>query len=465
MNPPPMTARSLVVNRNRFHATRWLAIAAAGLLLGGCVTRQLEPDFAEFSQSYADNMNWQMLLNLARLDQGHPAYFMAIGEVRISRTQGGSLQASGTSSHTVAGAVSRTVTNVLSGTLTPTATNSVNPSFVFIPINSDEAARQLLAPIPIEVFNTLYQQGWPVDQLMRVLVERIEVDMGDNAGERKPIVLFNSPTRAGLEDNGESFARFLRTCEIVRALQKAGRLSLAIEDNPEWKKYQDDNRNAARTSKNGSDNSGAADSRGGSNNKQPASGSSIKDQVDAAPPPVLYHFKTNGNLHSFLDQFRNDTGVRYNADGEVDHLEIVFNNSNLLVGSRNDPKANDRGPRAVLVLRSFSSVLEMVAQEQRAVDALHQGQLSTWDRIPLEQRRPVLRTDWSGLKPGKDLLPSVAALKFGGRIYQISDPADGDPLDIHARWNRDVFRLLIDLSYQVSVDITKFQRQTLELTQ
>lgn len=109
-------------------------------------------------------MNWQMLLNLARLDQGHPAYFMAIGEIRLGRNQsaGGSLAAtsSHTTSNTVAAAVSNTVTNVLSGTLAPNATTSANPTFVFIPLNSEETAKRLLSPISIDVFNTLYQQGW-----------------------------------------------------------------------------------------------------------------------------------------------------------------------------------------------------------------------------------------------------------------------------------------------------------------
>jgi hypothetical protein len=31
-------------------------------------------------------------------------------------------------------------------------------------------------------------------------------------------------------------------------------------------------------------------------------------------------------------------------------------------------------------------------------------------------------------------------------------------------WNRDVFRLMVALSSQVTVDISKFQRQVLELS-
>ncbi|HWA10762.1 MAG TPA: hypothetical protein VG838_15075, partial [Opitutaceae bacterium] len=189
------------------------ALAAACLALTACVTKQLVPDFATYSEAYAHDLNWQMLLNLARLDQGHPAYFMAIGEIRLSRTQAASLQGAGSSSHTAAQTVtsslSRTVTNVLSGTLTPNVSNNAVPTYSIIPINSEDNAQQLLQPISIEVFNTLYQQGWPVDQLLRVLVERIEVDRADGAH----LVLQNSPTRA---DTPASFTRFLRACEVVR---------------------------------------------------------------------------------------------------------------------------------------------------------------------------------------------------------------------------------------------------------
>lgn len=208
-----------------------LPLLCAALLAAGCATSQLKPDFAGFSTAYADNMNWQMLLNLARLDQGHPAYFMAIGEIRLGRNQsvGGNLTA--TSSHatgeTVAAAVSNTVTNVLSGTLTPNAATSANPTFVFIPLNSEETAEQLLSPIAIDVFNTLHQQGWPVGQLLHVLVERIEVDIpaqSDQPAQR--IVLPNSPTGG----TPQSFATFLRVCEIVHDLQRSGGLNLVGEE-------------------------------------------------------------------------------------------------------------------------------------------------------------------------------------------------------------------------------------------
>jgi hypothetical protein len=38
-----------------------------------------------------------------------------------------------------------------------------------------------------------------------------------------------------------------------------------------------------------------------------------------------------------------------------------------------------------------------------------------------------------------------------------------DPLDPNAGWNRDVFRLMVALGSQVTVDISKFQQQVFQL--
>jgi hypothetical protein len=301
-----------------------MLVALASLALPACATRQLAPDFAAISDAYAENMNRQMLLNLARLDQGHPAYFMAIGEVRLARTQNTSLQGGGNSSNTeditTAAAVTRRVTQVLGGNLSGSGQNGVSPTFVFIPINSEEASKQLLSPIPVEVFATLYEQGWPVDQLLRVMVERIEVRFDDP--ERLPILLVNSPTRA----HQEMFARFLRTCEVIRELQTHGGLRLATEES----------------------------------------------------------FTSLGTL-------------------EVDAGKLSAKDLN---------------------------------------DSADKGRV--WER---------------GGGGGYVLGTRRNKLRF------VADPANLSPASLDARWNRDIFRLLINLSSQVTVDITKFQRQVLELTQ
>ena len=491
----------------------------AAVALGSCATKQFEPDFATYSEAYAQNQNWQMLLNIARLDQGYPSYFLAIGAIHLLRNQTGSLQGAGTISRTagqtVANSVTRTVSNVLSGTLTPNASNNVQPSFDFIPINSTEAAQQLLAPISIDAFNTLYQQGWPVDELLRVMVERIEVDFYDKDGKDHRLVLTNSPTRA---DSWKLFARFLRACEVVRELQKKGGLRLAVEQAPARLGESGVSQgvfvgtsSSAGPAAAGTAKPGAKGHTGGSGaGASDGTAADAKSASSAAEEQTIYRFVADPQI---LDQVLADLAqdpafVRAGQEEQDEaaaaklsaesvkppatgspmwNFEQVFS-SPLTVSSgaplvsdtgqvENGPPASARGPKpgtvhTVLVLRSFRNMLDAVAQEQRSWDALEGDHaLHFLDYVPERQRHPVLRTDWSAQKIA--LLPPVVTVTFHGKNYAITDPVDqpegvASPSElptIRERWNRDVFRLLIDLSAQVSVDISKFQRPVLELSQ
>lgn len=422
-----------------------LLLAVSTVIFASCATKQLVPDFAEFSEAYAHDMNWQMLLNLARLDQGHPAYFMAIGEIRLARSESagisGSGSASDSNSKSVAGTISRNFSNAVSGTLGANASASANPSFVFIPINSEEASRQLLSPIPIDVFNTMYQQGWPADQLLRVLVERIEVDVPEN-GKTTHLVLVNSPSRG----SEESFARFLRVCEIVRALQKEGALNLVPEDR-------------------------FTPIAGGE-----ATSIGQKEIMEAAEKNRVWQKNTFGNgwqlgtmRQIYRFQARQDAVDKVAAtlrvssapdyQASLDNLKAVL--ATTVGTTPTEPGGRTSGTRSVLILRSFRNVLESVASEQDTFLKL-MDKTSFAGQVPARQLRPILRTEWKGF-PGKLEKPPVK-LEYHDCSYQITDPVGiEDPLE--ARWNRDVFRLLVQLSSQVTVDITKFQRQVIDLSQ
>lgn len=516
---PPRLARSALL--------RAAAVLAASALLSACVTKRLRMDFATFSDDYANNLNWQMLLNLARLDQGHPAYFMAIGEIRLSRSQTGNLQGSGSGSDTDQTAdalntgtlvrnVTTTATNVLTGNLTGSATLQASPTFVFIPINSEEAARQLLAPISIDVFNTLYQQGWPVDQLLRVLVERIEVTFDHSA---KPIVLTNSPTRG----SPESFSRFLRACDVVRKLQQAGGLMLvsdeqfrplggveverarlavrdiadAVNRSRTWRqtpdgayelgtmrtifRFQADPRVLDETL--------AALGLEGDSATPGADADVFASEARRSELLYLKKVFAAGLLVApsvTEESAARALGANRDAAAEAGEEEEAADDSASESGGRSPgpgagaiaddstPRARPRhaaaadrraaregGVRTVLILRSFRNLLEAVAQEQRAFDELAQDR-DFLAGLPRRQRRPVLRTDWNGQTA--ELRRPVVTLQFAGTSYEITDPV-GSAASLDSRWNRDVFGLLINLSSQVTVDITKFQRQVLELTQ
>ena len=127
------------------------------------------------------------------------------------------------------------------------------------------------------------------------------------------------------------------------------------------------------------------------------------------------------------------------------------------LGSNGTDAAGDM----ILVFRSFRTVLEGLAADQR-----------TWDDDVIrglllklmgdsQQRRPILNFTTRRTFPLKQPVSDSAtvSLRYAGRHYEISDdPATDDP-----RWNRDVFRLLVQVSSQVTIDISKFQRTVLQL--
>ncbi len=423
-----------------------LLLVAFTFALSACASKRIDHDFAGFSKDYADNMNWQMLLNLARLDQGHPAYFMAIGEIRMARSQTISANTSGSSNRTnatqTAASAVNTITDVLSASVGGSASNVVNPSFVFIPINSEEAARQLLSPISIDVFNMLYQQGWPVDQLMRVLVERIEVDLPASDGlPAQHLVLVNSPTRA----EPASFARFLRVCEIVRDLQKSGGLALVAEERFTPLSSTETPSISTREILDAADKNRTWQKRPGSNTYQLGTARQV------------YRFQANQELvETTIATFSADKTPDYQSS--LDNLRAVLSATVATAAESNDRRP--AGPRSTIILRSFRNVLEAVASEQQAFAELSADPAFA-SVVPKRQLRPVLQLTWE--KSSTPALASPAVkLSYAGRDYQITDPS-GPATSLDSRWNRDIFRLLVNLSSQVTVDIAKFQRQVIEL--
>src|SRR5947207_1923371 len=60
-------------------------------ILGGfdaCTSVAFRTEANNFSSAYGDVLNEQMLLNLARLDNGHPAYFIAVGALNSRWSMG-----------------------------------------------------------------------------------------------------------------------------------------------------------------------------------------------------------------------------------------------------------------------------------------------------------------------------------------------------------------------------------------
>ncbi len=211
-----------------------LLLAGATLLLAGCGPKRVRADFTHYENSYAVTSNQELLLNLARLEQHDPTYFFKLGQINSSYRMEASLTGTGGIS-TVS---SPPATGIPTGNGTAPLLYENDPSFSFIPVNDQTNAQLLLQPVPENVFYSLFQQGWRVDQLFRLMVDRIEVTLPPDPGSptdkgcRVEVIRNVPPPSIYGTDFSQSatdidrYVTFLRVSAVVYALQKHGLLLL-----------------------------------------------------------------------------------------------------------------------------------------------------------------------------------------------------------------------------------------------
>ena len=473
---------------------KWLlcsSVALAGIvagLLSACAPAAFRQDFKGFNSAYADMLNEQMLLNLARLDNGHPAQFLAIGSIdsRFTFTSGATGGINSSSSHNqvfsgtmtpvgkILSLTGQGLNNALSlvtgGSATVNAAATSQPEFQWIPLNQESVAKQVLQPMDPDVFYSLYQQGFPIDQLLRVMVERIETTL---PGEGN-VILVNSPTQGTLE----SYGRFLRACEMLRELQCAG--ALVLETSRIYEPV------AQFTKAVSAQKPGAPDTA----KKAPGESADTPEGFQPTPEEVLtaekdgYAWRKVSDGVWELGKYQQEPKFYLKPGGKNDPVSIILHNGivtdreailrlvmllkdgfSVTTTVREHKLAN-----TCLILRSFSRALGATAVEQEGFGELLKSKdnekfADFFAIIPTSspQCRPILQTCWDGQKVA--LLRPLIKLDYAGKTYQITDPVSPSALDYSATWNRDVYRLIIALNSQVTVDISKFQRQILELQQ
>lgn len=405
-----------------------LPALAGALLLSGCGSTRYRADYNGFNAAYADSSNHQMLLNLARLDHHDPTYFLQFGQISVQYQMSTSLN----------GGVNNTVPQstlhvpILTETGTLAAGASTTPSFTFIPVTDDKVAQQLLLPVPPDVIYTLFQQGWPVDQLLRLMVERFEIQL---PGDSHITTYSNTPGRGEIR----SYATFLKICAIAREFQIDGHLKLRAEEQfvplaANW-----------------------------STTQQPTA----KDLLDAQEKGYLYQqvdgkweLGRNELMPSFiLDGESASTFARlkknpvYGEGISLENIRALLSGDGFSVQGR---LVDQKVTGSRLVLRSFLNILSATAQEQTKFDAaLAHSPLAS--HVPQSELRPILRLKWDGETAA--LSTPTATLDYKGQSYLVTDPVTSS-VDESASWNRDVFRLLTELGSQVSVDISKFPLPT-----
>jgi hypothetical protein len=403
-----------------------LALAGA-LFLSGCGSARYRADYNGFNAAYADSSNRQMLLNLARLDQHDPTYFLQFGQISVQYSFTSSLN--GTVNNTIPQSTQHVPIVGETGIISAGA--STTPSFTFIPVADDKVAQELLQPVPANVLYTLFQQGGPVDQLLRLMVERFEIQL---PGESKITTYSNSPGQC----DPRSYATFLKICAIAREFQKDGYLKLL--GNEEFVPLAD----------------------GWSSAQAPAA----KDLIDATDKGLVYkkigndwqlgknelvpRFVLAPGGEATFDRLRK-TGI-YGEGQSLANMRALLSQGFSVEGDYTDKQ--NASPR--LVLRSFLNILAAAAQEQTnfTVAVVDTGLLKY---IPVSEQRPILQLRWD--HDERPLDSPLIALDYHGQAYEVTDPASNQ-VGEDVTWNRDVFRLLTELASQVSVDISKFPLPT-----
>jgi len=413
------------------------SIACCALLgLTGCAASRLKVDYTAYESAFAETSNREMLLNLARLNQHDPTFFFKLGQIGTSYRMQASLTGAG--SYVIQG--TGTGGNATGGG-TPVLTYEKDPQFTFIPVNDDTTAQLLLKPIPAELFYSLYQQGWRADQLFRLMVDRIEIrDPKSKTWE----IIRNTPA----PDNALDYTRFLRVSALAYELQKRGYLLLRGHGDfvPLVKGVQ----LAAPT---------AADLL----NAQ-AKGLSWEQkdgQWELGQENITPRFELNSPSEDQILQDMPEMGKGGIAGATALQTMLAILQSGFSI--EENPGSTEPAPDSPvgachLVMRSMIGLMTAAAQEQDGFDGLLDSNplvdatLHMKDAVPGIEQRPILRLAW---KPEDGHIPPLVDLTYEDKLYLIADksaPATPEELS----WNRDVFRLISQITAQVTVDISKF---------
>ena len=460
-------------------------IGLLSLGLCGCAVKRLKTDFVGFERIYAETSNREVLLNLARLQNRDPTYFFKIGQITSTYRMQASL--AGTGSYAV-GNANPTIGGPAGGG-TPLVGYEHDPIFTFVPVNDETNARLLLKPVPAETFYILYEQGWRADQLLRLMVDRIELTRSSPQNCAVETIR-NTPPAVYLKPDGtadadylrdpaalSSYVTFLRINAVVYWLQKHG--YLLLRGTSTFKPYDS--------------NSGLDDSTNAPKAQDVVTASqktAVWEHVDGkwllgekvfSPEFSLYPLHAEGtkltpNLEQIKEEILNDPEMKELKQGPA--LDVILTSlaHGFTIEGTSDhqdscnPISGTSGISAHLVMRSLIGLMAAAAQEQIPFDTLaHANPIIPNSRtVPLEQqsknppkfldavpaieRNPLLRL--TGTTEDQETEP-IVQLTYRGNYYRIADKK-GEQGPDNQYWNRDMFRLIDQLTSQVTVDISKF---------
>jgi len=211
-----MSARSS--SRTALRRMLPLSIAAATLLLAGCSgPGALRSGYVDYSHAQAQVGNQQTLLNLARIRNGHPPYFLQMGAITASYsfTRG----TNGSMSNTLNAMPG--VPEMFTRALGLSGSSTEAPMFNFAPLSGPGFSAVIMKPIDPRTFSGLAMQGFSATALVRMLAD--EVTLTTATGQK--VVLRN-----GFDaEDADNYGDFLRLVEALQTLQYARALVTGVD--------------------------------------------------------------------------------------------------------------------------------------------------------------------------------------------------------------------------------------------
>jgi hypothetical protein len=188
------------------------------LLASGCATglgpQALRGERPDYNQQIVRSADGEMLLNLVRLRYNDSPLFLELGGVVAQYGYDASLTAAGQINGT--GPSGASVGTGLA--------YSEKPTITYTPLQGEEFATRMLAPIPLDFVMLFEQSGWSAERLLLVAVQRVND-------------VFNAPTAGGpTPDRQPDYEAFADLAERLERLRLAGLIGL----NWEMKEHETD---------------------------------------------------------------------------------------------------------------------------------------------------------------------------------------------------------------------------------
>lgn len=173
---------------------KWLRLLPL-LVLCGCSNIRLEKDFSSYPRAYAKASDEQLLLNLARLANHEPVYFLQLAQISSAYSYSTGLGYSGSyiTQHSPFG---------MMGSLT--ANRSANPTFQFVPISGSNYVQAVFSPISTNMFFRLIDQGYPAKYVARTVLSSVIY----NGITNKPEYWVNDPA-------DPTYPKFIKFCQLL----------------------------------------------------------------------------------------------------------------------------------------------------------------------------------------------------------------------------------------------------------